>query len=51
LVLDLVLRQRDYFRAPLQKLTSFMRTPAFARRAEEMTGYDISVAGTVRYVA
>jgi putative molybdopterin biosynthesis protein len=48
---DLVLRQRDYFRAPLQKLTGFMRMSAFTRRAEEMTGYDISVGGEVRYVA
>lgn len=47
---DLVMRQRDYFRPPLQKLLAFMRTPAFARRAEEMTGYDTTQAGEVRFV-
>jgi putative molybdopterin biosynthesis protein len=47
---DLAIRQRDYFRPPLQKLMAFMRTSAFARRAEEMTGYDVSQSGEVRYV-
>jgi molybdate-binding protein len=47
---DLVMRQRDYFRAPLQKLFQFTRTPAFARRAAEMTGYDVSETGRVRHV-
>ena len=48
---DLVLRQRDYFCAPLQKLFAFTRTPAFARRAAEMTGYDVSETGAIRYLA
>lgn len=48
---DLVLRQRDYFRPALQKLIAFMRQPAFAQRAQEMTGYDTADSGAVRYVA
>ncbi len=47
---DLVLRQRDYFHAPLQKLTRFLPTDAFAARAKELGGYDISEAGAVRFV-
>lgn len=47
---DLVMRQHDYFRPPLQKLFGFMRLPAFARRAAEMTGYDAQSAGSVRYL-
>lgn len=46
---DLVMRQRDYFRPALQKLFAFMRTPAFSRRADEMTGYGLSDAGAVRF--
>jgi molybdate-binding protein len=48
---DLVMRQRDYFRPAQQKLLAFARTTAFARRAAEMTGYDVTDTGTVRYVA
>jgi molybdate-binding protein len=47
---DLVLRQRDYFRPQLQKLFGFMVTPAFAARARELGGYDVSAAGQVRLV-
>jgi putative molybdopterin biosynthesis protein len=47
---DLVLRQRDYFLPPLEKLFAFLRTPAFRKRAQEMTGYDISETGRVRLV-
>jgi excisionase family DNA binding protein len=46
---DLVMRQRDYFRPPLQALFAFLRTPAFAARAKELGGYDVSAAGSVRY--
>lgn len=46
---DLVMRQQDYFRAPMQALLSFVRSPAAAARAEELGGYDLSGAGTVRY--
>lgn len=47
---DLVLRQRDYFRPQPQKLFAFMRSPAFAARAQEMGGYDVSETGEVRLV-
>jgi putative molybdopterin biosynthesis protein len=46
---DLLMRQRDAFRAPLQKLLKLMGTPAFAARARELGGLDISVAGCVRW--
>jgi excisionase family DNA binding protein len=47
---DLVMRQRDYFRSPLQALLKFFHSPDFATRARELGGYDISAAGTVRFV-
>lgn len=45
---DIVVRQRDYFRPPLQALVKFVRSPAFAGRADEVGGYDVSDAGEVR---
>lgn len=45
---DLALRQRDYFRQPLQALFKFVRTAAFRDRAAELSGYDVSEAGDVR---
>jgi putative molybdopterin biosynthesis protein len=45
---DLVMRQRDYFRSPLQTFLAFLRTPTFIARARELGGYDIAAAGTVR---
>lgn len=45
---DLVLRQRDYFRPAPQALFTFMRTAAFAERAAELRGYDITESGAVR---
>jgi excisionase family DNA binding protein len=47
---DLAMRQRDYFHAPLQALIRFLRSEAFSARAQEMTGYDVSQAGAVRFV-
>jgi excisionase family DNA binding protein len=47
---DLVMRQRDYFRPPLQAVIRFLRAEAFAARAEELGGYDVSDAGAVRFV-
>jgi len=47
---DLVLRQRDYFQPAQQALFTFLRTVAFAERARELTGYDVSEAGQVRLV-
>jgi putative molybdopterin biosynthesis protein len=47
---DLVMRQRDYFRAPLQAVIHFLRSPEITIRAQELGGYDMSEAGTVRFV-
>lgn len=49
--LDLFVRRRDYFEPPVQALLAFARTRAFAARAAEMGGYDISENGTVRWNA
>jgi excisionase family DNA binding protein len=46
---DLAVRQRDYFRPPLQSFFGFLRSEAFATRARELGGYDIAGAGTVRH--
>lgn len=46
---DLVMRRRDYFEPPFQRLLAFARTEAFARRAEYLSGYDISNLGEVRW--
>ncbi|MCC6778373.1 MAG: helix-turn-helix transcriptional regulator [Hyphomicrobiales bacterium] len=48
---DLVLRRRDYFLPGPQALFRFMRMRAFAERAAELGGYDITDAGEVRYVS
>lgn len=47
---DLVMRQRDYFHPPLQKLIRFLRANELAARAQELGGYDFSEAGKVRFV-
>ncbi len=47
---DLVLRQRDYFLPGPQALFGFMRSAAFAERAAELSGYDVSASGSVRHV-
>jgi putative molybdopterin biosynthesis protein len=47
---DLVMRQRDYFHAPLQKLILFLRTDELATRALELGGYNLDEAGQVRFV-
>lgn len=46
---DLAVRQRDYFRPPVQALLSLFRAPAFAARAAELGGYDILRTGAIRY--
>jgi putative molybdopterin biosynthesis protein len=46
---DLVVWRRDFFEAPLQRLMDFCRRPAFAERAGELGGYDLSGFGTVHY--
>jgi molybdate-binding protein len=47
---DLVMRQRDYFRPPLQSLQKFFNSPDFTTRGRELGGYDLSAAGTVRFI-
>lgn len=47
---DLVVRQRDYFHPPLQALFNFLRSDELAARAREMGGFDLSGAGSVRFV-
>jgi excisionase family DNA binding protein len=47
---DLVMRQRDYFQPPLQLLFNFLHSEELAARARELGGYDLSGAGTVRFV-
>jgi molybdate-binding protein len=46
---DLLLRRRDYFEPPLQKLLTFALSEAFRTRAEQMGGYDVTGLGQVRY--
>jgi molybdate-binding protein len=46
---DLAMRQRDYFRPPLQMLLALLREPRFAARAKELGGLDVSGAGRVRW--
>lgn len=46
---DLVVRQRDYFRPPLQALLALMRSRELTSRAYELGGYDVAAAGTVRF--
>jgi putative molybdopterin biosynthesis protein len=47
---DLVMRQRDYFQPPLQSLFNFLHSEELIARARELGGYDLSGAGTVRFV-
>ena len=46
---DLLVRRRDYFSPPVQRLFAFAREQAFAARAAQMGGYDVSSLGAVRY--
>lgn len=46
---DLALRRRDYFDAPMQNLLAFARTPAFSRKAGELSGYDVTQCGRVTF--
>jgi putative molybdopterin biosynthesis protein len=47
---DLVMRQRDYFRPPLQAVMRFLRSDAFRTRANELGGFEVEGAGAVRFV-
>lgn len=46
---DLLIRQRDYFRPPLQKLMRFLGSDELKARAREMGGYDLADCGRVRF--
>jgi excisionase family DNA binding protein len=46
---DLVIRQRHYFRRSLQAFLSFLRSTRVEQRAQELGGYDVSEAGSVRF--
>ena len=46
---DLVMRQRDSYRPPLQKLLSLLRSSAFVEHARELGGLDVREAGQVRW--
>jgi len=46
---DLLMRQRDSYRPPLQQLLGLLRQPLFAARAKELGGLDVTFAGTTRW--
>jgi putative molybdopterin biosynthesis protein len=46
---DLVVRQREYFRAPMQAATDFWRTSAIRTHAKELGGYDLDDIGRIRF--
>ena len=46
---DLLVWRRLYFSEPFQALLALARRPAFARRADDLGGYDTAGLGTVRY--
>lgn len=46
---DLLMRQRDSYRPPLQTLRRLIETPLMAQRAAELGGLDVSQAGRVRW--
>lgn len=46
---DLLLRQRSYFRPPLQALIGFLNQKRLRQRAGDLTGYDTTPAGKIRF--
>lgn len=46
---DLLMRQRDYFRASMQTLLKLFADPRFAAHARSLGGLDVSAAGAVRW--
>jgi putative molybdopterin biosynthesis protein len=46
---DIAMRQRNYFHDPLQAFLGFLRSEAFATRAQELGGYDVADVGMVRH--
>ena len=48
---DLVVERRAWFEDPMQKLLAFCRKPAFAEKAQALTGYDVTALGTIKWNA
>jgi putative molybdopterin biosynthesis protein len=48
---DLLMRQRSYFRPPMQALIGFLRDDRLKRRATELSGYDTAPSGLIRFAA
>ncbi len=46
---DLLVRQRDSYRKPIQAFLALLTTAAFAKRASELGGLNVSGAGKVRW--
>jgi putative molybdopterin biosynthesis protein len=46
---DILIRQRDSYRPPLQTFLNILKTPAFTTRAVELGGLDVSKAGHIRW--
>ena len=46
---DILMRQRDSYRQPLQTFLQILAKPVFATRAAELGGLDVSQAGNVRW--
>lgn len=46
---DLLMRQRDYFRPPMQAMLGLLADARFAVRAQELAGLDVRHAGRVRW--
>ena len=46
---DLVLRQHAYFQPPMQALIGLMSGSRLRERAADLSGYDVTPAGTIRY--
>jgi molybdate-binding protein len=48
---DLLMRQRSFFRGPMQALIGFLREERLTRRAIDLGGYDTANAGRIRFAA
>jgi excisionase family DNA binding protein len=46
---DLLIRQRSYFQPPMQALVSLLRENRLKLRAADLSGYDVTPAGSIRY--
>jgi molybdate-binding protein len=48
---DLLMRQRSYFRPSIQALIGFLGEKRLKQRAAELTGYDPTQSGQIRFAA